>query len=192
MAAKTSLTDALEKIQKETNGDKISFGDLVEILNSRGFGALLIGPSLVTVLPTGAIPGIPSLCAIMIILISIQIIFGRKYPWIPSKLENITFDRKKFSDGVDKVKPYTKWIDGFFHPRFKYLTEKPAHYVVAVLCIALACLMIAFEVIPFAAFVPAFAILILGLGLSIHDGLLVACGIFCMCCAFSIVPFILG
>ena len=74
-----ALTETLEVLKEETKGDKISIGDIVEALNHRGFGPLLIGPSLLVVMPTGAIPGIPSLCALLIILIAAQIAFGKRH-----------------------------------------------------------------------------------------------------------------
>lgn len=174
--SRKALTETLQAIQDETDGDSISFGDIVAALNNRGFGALLTGPALIVVLPTGAIPGIPSLCAILIILIAAQIVIGRSYPWIPKRLETISFDRQKYKMIVEKSKPYTEWVDGFFHKRLKFLTQDSAQRVIAVLCILLGMSMIPLELVPFAAALPAIAILIFGLSLSVRDGLLASCG----------------
>lgn len=186
----SNLTDILEAIEDKSSGTKIDFDEMVEALKHRGFGPLLIGPALIVVLPTGAIPGVPSLCAIMIILISGQLVFGKRFPWIPQRLKDISFERKKYQDAVKKAKPYTEWIDGFFHPRFKFLTEDIAQRIIAVICIALSLLMIAFELVPFAAALPALAILLFGLSISIHDGLLTLIGLILMVCAVSIIPFV--
>lgn len=186
---KTSLTDALFQIEEHSNGNsKITFADIVEALNSRGFGALLIGPALITILPTGAIPGIPALCAVLIMLFSVQILLGRDYPWLPKRLENISFDAQAYKRGVKKIKPYIQWIDSFFHPRFEVLTGHTADICVAIICILLSCLIIAFGFIPFMPMLPAFAVLMLALGLSVHDGLLVACGFVITISAFIILP----
>ena len=186
----SNLTDILEAIEDKSSGTKIDFDEMVEALKYRGFGPLLIGPALIVVLPTGAIPGVPSLCAAMIILISGQLVFGKRFPWIPQRLKDISFERKKYQDAVKKAKPYTEWIDGFFHPRFKILTEDIAQRIIAVICIALSLLMIAFELVPFAAALPALAILLFGLSISIHDGLLTLIGLILMVCAVSIIPFV--
>lgn len=186
-----ALTDTLQTIQDKSKGDNITIEELVEALNARGFGALLIGPSLIAVMPTGAIPGIPSVCAILIILIAVQMVIGRHYPWVPERLKNISFDRNKYMKAVDKAKPYTEWIDGFFHERLKFLTQESAQRVVALLCIFLALAMMPLELVPFAASLPAVTILLFGLSLSVHDGLLASIGFGLMAATLCTVPYFL-
>mgnify|MGYP001385810282 CR=1 FL=1 len=183
-----ALTETLEVLKEETKGDKISIGDIVEALNHRGFGPLLIGPSLLVVMPTGAIPGIPSLCALLIILIAAQIAFGRRFPWIPSKLKKIEFEREKYETAVNKVKPYTKWVDSFFQERLQFLTRETAQRIIAAVCVILALCMIPLELIPFASFLPASAILIFGLSLSVRDGLIASIGFAIVAASLYIVP----
>ncbi|MAI61801.1 MAG: hypothetical protein CBB87_04800 [Micavibrio sp. TMED27] len=187
-----ALTDTLQTIQDQSEGDSITFEELVEALNSRGFGALLIGPSLIAVMPTGAIPGIPSLCAILIIIIAVQMVMGRSYPWIPQRLKNISFDRKKYMNAINTSKPYTEWIDSFFHERLKFLTQDSAQRVVALLCVFLALAMIPLELVPFAAAFPAATILLFGLSLSVHDGLIASIGFGLMAISIFIVPILLN
>lgn len=182
------LTETLEAIRDHSEGETISFEDLVEALNHRGFGPLLIAPALITVLPTGAIPGIPALCALFIILIAVQIIMGRSYPWIPQRLKTISFDRDQYTKALKKAHPYTTWIDGFFHPRLQFLTNETSQKIIAFLCIGLSIGIIALGFIPFAPMLPAATILFFGLGLSVHDGLLTACGFLLMVLAILALP----
>ena len=190
MKQKTNLTDTLEAIESETEGDSISFHDLVTALNRRGFGALLIGPALITILPTGAIPGVPALCAVFIILVAAQVVLGRKHPWLPKKLKDMSFNRDKYLKGIQKAKPYTKRIDGFFHPRLRFLTHEASERVISLLCVFLSVAIIVLGFIPFAAMLPASAILLFGLGLSVHDGLLTAFGFALMGATFAAIPFL--
>ena len=185
-----SLTEALDMLKRDTRGQKISFGDIVETLNHRGFGALIIAPALITVLPTGAIPGIPALCAIFIILIAAQLVFGRSHPWIPKRLDKMSFSRKKYEQAVEKARPYTQWIDRFFHPRLQFLTRKVAQRIIAVICVLLSLIIIVVGFIPFIPMLPALAILMFGLGISVHDGLLIAFGFIAMGIAFAVIPFL--
>ncbi len=169
------LTDTLNVIRDDTKkGEDISIGDLVDALNSRGYGPLLIGPALLTVLPTGAIPGVPAISALMIIFISVQILLGQSHPWLPKRIKKFSFSRKKFIAGLDKIKPYTEFIDSFFYPRLEFLTRKELKPFIAILCIILSLGIIVLGWIPFLAMIPASGILLLGLGLSARDGLLVA------------------
>lgn len=174
MSDTQALTETLETIQKETKGDEINVGEFVEALNSRGYGPLLIGPAIITILPTGAIPGMPAACAIIVIFISAQILMGKAQPWLPKKLKNFSFSRKKFLDALDKAKPYTKKVDKLIHPRLKFLVQDKVKPVIAVVSILLAILIIILGFIPFMAALPASGILLLGLGLTARDGLLFA------------------
>lgn len=169
------LTSTLTAIHEETQaGEHINIGDLIDALNSRGYGPLLIAPALITLLPTGAIPGVPAVCAALIGLISIQILMGSKQPWLPQKLKDFSFSRGRFMKTVNKVKPLTRKIDRLFHPRLEFLVRHEIQPVIAILCLLLAVSIIILGWIPFLAMIPASAILLMGLGLSTHDGLLIA------------------
>ena len=176
MSKKTTLTETLDTIKEETEGTKITFGEMLDILNSRGFGPLLIAPAVITILPTGAIPTIPTICAVFIILVSSQILIGRHYPWMPERLKGISFNRQTYRDVEEKIRPYTKKIDKLFKPRLQFLTGNISQSISALLCIGLAITMSLVELIPFLAALPAAAILMMGLSLSMKDGILMMIG----------------
>ena len=186
----SNLTEILTDIDERTKGDKIDLIKIVEALKHRGFGPLIMAPALITVLPTGAIPGMPLVCGILIILIATQLLVGKKYPWLPKRLQSVSFGRKQYKRALEKAKPYTRWIDGFFHPRLKFLTGEIAQRTIAFLCVGLALMVIAFGFVPFAAALPASAILFFGLALSIHDGLLTLIGNTMMAAAIITIPYI--
>ena len=167
-----ALSDTLDTIRDDTDGDSISAQQLVEALNSRGYGPLLIGPALITILPTGAIPGMPDVCALIVILVSVQILFGRRHPWIPKRLARFSFSRDKFLRSLEKAKPYTQKVDKVIYPRLKYLTEPRFEPVVALVSILLSVAIMIMGFIPFLAALPASGILFLGLGLVGRDGLM--------------------
>lgn len=177
MAQKNGLYDTLAAIERETSGDKIAIKDIVAALERRGFGPLLIAPALITTLPTGAIPGIPAICALFILLIAVQIVFGARHPWLPRPVRDFSFSRKKFQNSVTRYSSYIRWVDDIFHPRFQFLTHKLAQWIIALLCVVLSVFIIILGFIPFAPLLPALAILMFGLGLSVRDGLLTFTGL---------------
>ncbi len=75
-----SVHDVLQRLQQEAEADNVAVGTLVDALNSRGFGPLLLAPALIALLPTGGIPGVPSLCGVLIFLIAIQGSMGDRSP----------------------------------------------------------------------------------------------------------------
>ncbi len=185
-----NLTEILTDIDEKTKGESIDLVEIVEALKYRGFGPLMMAPALIAVLPTGAIPGMPFVCGTIIILVAAQACIGKKHPWLPQRLKSISFKRKTYKAAIKKSKPYTEWIDGFFHPRLKILTGDIAKRLISFLCLALAVMLIIFGFVPFAAALPASAVLFFGLALSIHDGLLTLIGLGMMTASIATIPFI--
>lgn len=168
------ITDVLESVKDNASGEKVELGEVVEHLEHRGFGPILLAPALVALFPTGAIPGIPSACGILIFLIAIQMAWGKKHPWLPSKLTAIGFSQEKLGKVIDKVCPYTQKIDRWFKPRISILSEGVVKRLVALLCALAGLIMIPLELVPFAVMLPAFAIVLAAVGLSTEDGIVIA------------------
>ncbi|MEM7600226.1 MAG: exopolysaccharide biosynthesis protein [Verrucomicrobiota bacterium] len=166
-----NLTEILTDIQDDTDGDEISLDEIVSRFEGRGFGPLLLAPALIAVLPTGAIPGVPSICAVFIILISGQILFGKHHPWLPDRIENFSVSKSKFRKGFAAVKPWTMRFDRLLSQRLEILTGEIGTRVVALIAILLGLLMIPLELIPLACAVPGISIGFFAIGLSAKDGL---------------------
>lgn len=165
------LEALLQKLRR-LDGDTVSLGDVVEEIADRGYGPLLLVPALIVLLPSGAVPGVPSICGILIALIAVQLVFGRRCPWLPRRLGEFTFSGAGFSRAVDRLLPIAARIDRFIHPRLGFLTEWPFSRILAGVCAVLGLSMIPLEVIPFAAAGPAAAVFFAALALSVRDGLL--------------------
>ena len=172
-----AIGDLLEDLLDQKDSEKISLGDIVETFENRGFGPLLVVPALVALLPTGAIPGVPTTCGIFIILISLQLLAGRSNPWLPKWLRNLSISRKKLESGIEKVRPWSDRLDHSLKPRLSFLTGETMTRVIAGLVSVLAILIAPLELVPMAAAVPALAILLFGISLVSHDGLIALLGL---------------
>jgi hypothetical protein len=155
---------------------------LITALESRGFGPLLLAPALLALLPTGAIPGVPSICGILIFLIAIQGSVGRPFPWVPGRLRDLSIHREKLIGAIGRVRPVTTRIDRLFSPRLLLLSRPVTNQITCLVCAVSGLAMIPLELIPFAAAAPAFAITLAAIGISTRDGILIiaawlaACG----------------
>ncbi len=177
MSEQLNLTGVLEQIDDKAEGKKLTFGNMVEAFGDRGYGPLLLSVALIEMLPTGSIPGVPTVLAIAVVLIAGQLVLGRKAPWIPHWLANRGFNRSKFEKAREKLTPFTCRVDKIIKPRLQFLASALPARLVGAVCIVLAATMPPLEVIPMASTIPSGAIAILGLGLSVRDGLLVALGL---------------
>lgn len=165
-----NLTAVMEKIEPDQQSGKASVGDIMEALESRGFGPLLFAPALIAVLPTGGIPGVPTVCGVVISLLSVQMIFGREQPWLPGFIDNIEFDKEKLQKGVDIAKKVTSKIDKLSKPRIEKLSSDTSKKIIAGVCILAALAMIPLEALPFAVMIPAASIILFSIGLITKDG----------------------
>ncbi|MAH05810.1 MAG: hypothetical protein CL561_09650 [Alphaproteobacteria bacterium] len=183
------LTNLIDYMCENTQSNKIDFNTLLDSLDARGFGPLLIGPSLITILPSGAIPGVPAICALFIFLMCVQILFGRKHPWVPEKIKTFSFERKTFVKYATRIKPYTEFIDRFIYPRMTFLVRGHSKYLVALLSCFLAISIIILGFIPFAAIIPAMGVFLLGLSLMARDGALFLISLFFVGVSLTLLPY---
>ncbi|MEM9015599.1 MAG: exopolysaccharide biosynthesis protein [Verrucomicrobiota bacterium] len=166
-----NLTEILVDLQEDFESEKITLGEIVEEFEGRGFGPLLLAPSLIAILPTGAIPGVPAICAIFILLISGQLLFGKSHPWLPSRIRKFAFSKENFERGFRKIRPWTERFDKLLRPRLEFFTGTVGTRIIAVIACGLALIMIPLELIPLACAIPGLSIACFAIGLSARDGL---------------------
>ncbi|MDF1721359.1 MAG: exopolysaccharide biosynthesis protein [Minwuia sp.] len=165
------MQSVVDQTIEAVDGTKVTVADLLEIFSDRGFGPILIALGLLAVSPIGAIPTVPSMLAVVIVLVSAQLVFGRKHPWVPERLRRQGFSTDRVERLRDTGHKWLRRIDWLFTSRLQWATNEVARRVAALLCVGLAFLMIPLELVPFAVYLPGTAILLFGLALTARDGL---------------------
>lgn len=171
-----SVSSLLGNISKDGEKD-VSLGDIVSRFEDRGFGPLLLVPSLIALLPTGAIPGVPTLCGITLFFICIQVALGKSSPWLPKRLTDKKISANKVDSAVEKAEPFVEKTEKLLRPRLTTLSQTPAKNIIAAYCAVAALCMIPLEALPFAVALPASALAITALGMTNRDGLFIGFGI---------------
>jgi len=161
-------------------GDQISndvtMGEIISSVESRGFSALITVFALLTLLPTGAIPGFPAVMALLIIIFATQNALGVRRLPLPGRGTRFAIERKKLVTLIDKSRPALHFIDRFIHPRLDFMCSRLMERIIAIVCIVLALTFFPLGFIPFATMIPATVILFLSAGLLARDGVLVLLG----------------
>lgn len=176
MKTQQHLTETVEGIESAGRGEHLHLADIIDRFSERGFGPLLLVPSLVTFLPTGGIPGVPVVCAALIVLIAGQLLAGKSHPWVPQRLRRLRVSRERFTRALDRARPVTRRMDRVIKPRLDFATGGLARRLVALLAIGLALALIPLGPIPFAAALPSGVLVMLSVGLIARDGLLILAG----------------
>lgn len=156
--------------------DTVSVRDVVETIGGRGFGPIIFVTALLGASPLGGIPGVPTLFAVILILVAVQILFGRRHFWMPEKIGARSVDQEKVTRSVKKSRPVAQWMDRYFGHRLEALTGQAAQKASALVVIALCAMVPPLEVVPFAAIIPLSAIALIGLAVTVRDGVLMVIG----------------
>ncbi len=170
------LTQTLEALTKDHEGDTIAVGEIMQRVRYRGFGSMLLAPALITVMPTGAIPFVPALCGVIIVFVCVQILMGRNYPWLPAQVKEFEISTEKIEKAVQSVKPYTSKIDQYLQKRLYFLLHDISKYITAAVSLALSLVMILIGFIPMLPAAVALPIFFFGLGFIARDGLIISLG----------------
>lgn len=161
----------------DDDGGRTSVDDIVTAVGRRSFGPLLLLAGLITLAPlVGDIPGVPTLMAILVLLVAVQLLMGRDHFWLPGWLLNRSFARDKFDHGVNWMRKPARAVDRVLHPRLRFLTQGLGTMGIAVMCIVIALAMPPMEIVPFTANGAGLALTVFGLALIANDGLMAILG----------------
>ncbi|RIV86607.1 exopolysaccharide biosynthesis protein [Aurantiacibacter zhengii] len=164
------ILDCLDELADKN--DKVSFGNLMGSFGSRTFGPAIMVPALLELTPVGAIPGVPTFLAVIVILVAAQKMLGRKSLWLPGVIAHRCVSAEKLAKAADKLRPLARFMDRHFHQRLRWMTRAPFSQLAAGL-VCLLCLTVPFlEVLPFASSAPMLAIAGFGLAVLVRDGVL--------------------
>ncbi|QEG24659.1 exopolysaccharide biosynthesis protein [Mariniblastus fucicola] len=189
-SAPDSLSGLLTHFVDTTEGqDKVKIVHLLDSLDSRSHGPMLLFPAIIAISPIGMVPGMSVITGTLIILIAGQMMFFSGKPWIPDKLEDFEFSREKLTSGVEKTKPWVKMFEKVVYNRFEFLAGGAVIYPIAIISILLALSFYPLAFVPLGVFAPGFAITMFALGLTARDGLLVAFGFVLTAVAIGMVWF---
>ena len=153
---------------------RISLGALRDALGDRGFGVLLFIFALPNLVPVN-IPLLSAVLGLPLVLLAAQLTYGRHKPWFPHWLTKQSFPRDGFANVVLRSLPYLERTERLLRPRLTFLLSWTGERLIGLAILILA-LVLALP-IPFANWLPACAIAIIGLAIVEKDGLAVLAGL---------------
>lgn len=174
----SSLADVLDRIEQAAKGGKqVSFEDILDAVGRRSFGPLLVLAGLVILAPiVGDIPGMPTAVGIFVLLVTSQIVFGRKFIWLPDWMRRRSVKASKVTKATGKLRKPVEKVDGLFRKRLGGLVNGTVVRAIAGVCMVVSVIMPALELIPFSANAAGIVLLTFGVALVVRDGLMVIVG----------------
>lgn len=146
--------------------DRISVGELVDVLQGRALGLLLLILALPMCVPN--IPGISTIFGVLLIAPAVQLIRGRSRIWAPRQVRAWTVDGKGLRSGLRAGAGILRRFEPLTRPRLSMLSRWPVSGLIGLQTLIMALVLI----LPMwgANFIPAVAVTLNGIGLLQRDG----------------------
>lgn len=149
--------------------DGLTVGEIVDRLDERAFGLLILALTIPCLVP--GLPG-AQIIAIPIFLLAMQMVLAREEPWLPRWFLRQRVGRKWLEAIAGFCSQRLGWTERLARPRLSVLADGPGGRLAA-LIMALAAITI---MLPITNTIPSLALTLLSVGLLQRDGLFVAAG----------------
>lgn len=157
------------------DGERLSVGAILTAIGSQGFGLLLIIISLPSALPAPG-PGYSTPLGCLIVFLGLQMVAGRRMPWLPKRCRGWSFSAKTGQAILRRSERFFAFIERFVRPRLLWVLSPVVQRMLAIGTIIMGMLMIL--PIPLTNTLPAIVVFLIGVALCERDGLVgIAAGV---------------
>ena len=170
------LSDLLDKLEHALQGDSVSLAEILHEVGERSFTPLILAITVMIVSPLSAIPGAPTVSAVLLVMIAGQKLLGRRHPWLPPFITRRRIPARHFCAALTRMRRPCAWIDRHSHPRLLFLTTGRMRKVAFLSFVFVPLGWPPMEVLPMATSVGAAALALISFGLMTRDGLYVLFG----------------
>jgi hypothetical protein len=126
-AREEKTTALLRAALLATHGERISVEALLEPLQRRAFGFLLLLLAIPNFIPVPL--GIGGVMGVLVIALGLEMLVGLEHPWIPGFLRRRTMSREGLLRFLDRAEPITRRLETVCKPRLQRLTRRPFTFV---------------------------------------------------------------
>src|SRR6201987_2043290 len=173
-ASQPRLSTDLEMLHARVKGKSLTLAELKQSLKGRGSAMLLILLALPFCFIT--IPGLSTPFGIAICLIGGCLVMGRE-PWLPPFVMRRRLSTARLAQLLTGANKVARQLEKFVRPRLAFLHAGPGMFRLIGLGIVIARLGLMLPLpIPFSNSIPAYAVVLLAIGMMENDGLCVLLG----------------
>lgn len=168
-----NLEQMLDRLERGVGEDeRVTVKTMLSAAGSRSFAPALLLAGLIMFSPLSGIPGLPSVAALLVLLIAGQMLLGRSYFWLPTFIETRSVSRRKFEVMLRWLNPIARFIDRLLKPRLTQLTQGPGTVLITLVCMIVALSVPPLEIFPFLASAAGAILVLLSLSMIANDGVM--------------------
>jgi hypothetical protein len=153
----------------------VKLADLLDVLDERAFGVLMLILSLPNAVGLGTIPGLSTVFGVPQVFVALQMVIGASQPWLPDFVLQRSIPMKDFRTMVDKAQPHLLRLERLLRPRLTVMSANLAERLLGLVLLLLS--VIVALPIPLANQPPAVAQGLIALGLIERDGVVILIGL---------------
>lgn len=168
----TTTSQCLVQLAEDAPGDIVTLDWILQQMEERAFGLFLLILALPCCIPF--LYGLPQVVALPLMLISAQMLFGRKSPWLPERLGNREVTTAGLRTLGERAGPWLRRIEAVSRPRLTILTRPPLDRIVGLVLVMFSASILL--PVPLTNTVPGIAVVVVAMGLMQRDGILVILG----------------
>jgi hypothetical protein len=169
-----SIVTALLRLGEGPPDVDVTIEELVASLDSRAFGFVVLLMALPNLTPGPSMPGFSTIFGVPACIVAAQMVLGRSQLWLPHWLGKRAVSRRRVAKVIGHAIPMVRRIEKVLKPRLPLLTQSIIGRWTGIGCLA-AGVMLALP-IPVFSMAPAFALILLSLGLLARDGAMLLLG----------------
>ncbi len=166
------LSRILDEALSQPEGP-ITVGRLVERMEERGFGLILILLALVTMIPILP-PGTSGIVGLLYVAGALQMAVGRRRPWLPRRVMEFQLSDHTVAGLRARGVALLQRVERFSRPRWTPLGDEALLRAASVVVLAMG--VVLFLPLPFLNTLPGLSMLAIGVGLMNRDGVFLLVG----------------
>ncbi len=173
------FSGVLQDLDEVTNNaPQTTVGEIADALGNRGTGPYLVLLSALLILPVGMVPGMPGLVALIMIMIGLQTLLGSARLWLPARIRRISVPSRTLQNLIEKAQPWRHRMRHILSTRFTIVFDSLIVQIsVAATLMATGTVIFFIGFVPGLPFVLSIHVLLIGLGLTARDGVVMSLGL---------------
>lgn len=158
----------LDDLSEAFPGETVTVGELIDRLDSRAHGVLLLVLALPMCIPN--IPGVSTIFGALMMAPALQLVFGSRRLWVPRRVRDWRFRAEALRRTFTTATPALRRIEYLIKPRWSQLTRFPITIMIGLQTLLMAFILVL--PIPFANWPPGMTVAMTSLALLQRDGML--------------------
>ena len=166
-----SLTEIVQQTMEEAGDGHVSVDHLMASFGHASFVPLLILPALVLITPLSGVPGLSTLCGLIIMMIAAQQLVGHTRIWLPGWIRHRQIASARLQPAMEKVLPLTRFMGRTARERLTFLFKRPFKWLLPLACVIFGAIMPLMEFIPFSSSLIGVAVTLIAFSILTRDGI---------------------